>query len=246
MPAPVSLLCLPCAGASASTYLRWQRRLPCWIRLVPVELPGRGARISEAFVESYDILVERLCDDHERHCIGRYALYGHSMGGLIACGMAMRWRSLSRRLPDVLIASASPAPKHRDPDYFTDKQTDAALIAELRKQGGTPDEVFESAEMLRLTLDTLRADYRICAGYRYRRTRPLAVPIHVFAGRQDDIEAKRILAWEAETSAQFSVRWFDGGHFFIRQHEQAFLSAVVRHLLNDSVAEVPHAPAVSA
>jgi len=99
--------------------------------------------------------------------------------------------------------------------------------------------------MLRSLLDTLRADYRVCLGYRSRHDRPLAVPLHVFAGRQDDIEAGRILAWESETTAQFSVRWFDGGHFFIRQHEAAVVSEVTRRLLGDAL-EMAHGPALSA
>lgn len=226
-------------------YLRWQRALPRWVRLVPVELPGRGVRMSEFFVEHFEDLVEQLCEEHERHCGGSYALYGHSMGALIAYGMTMRWRALHRRLPEMLFASASPAPCHRDPAYFADKDTDAALIAELRKQGGTPDAVFDNTEMLHITLQALRADFRICMGYRYRTTQPLSIPIHVFAGRQDDIAADRIRAWEAETSASFSVRWFDGGHFFIRQHESGVLNFVVRHLLAKS-SEVSGASALSA
>lgn len=226
-------------------YLRWQRLLPRWIRLVPVELPGRGARMSEPFIEDFDDLVEHLCETYVRYADVRYALYGHSMGALVAYGMAMRWRKWSLRLPDVLFASASPAPMHRDPGYFVDKQTDAALIADLHKQGGTPLELFESAEMLRITLDTLRADYRVCSGYRYCAAQPLAVPIHVFAGRQDDIAPERILAWEAEASAPFSVRWFDGGHFFIRKHEHEIIDAVTRHLQKE-ISNVARAPAASA
>jgi surfactin synthase thioesterase subunit len=227
---PVALLCLPWAGASASVYLRWQHSLPRWLRVVPVELPGRGIRMAEAFMDDFDELIECLCEAHERHSAARYALYGHSMGGLIAHAMALRWRSLSRRLPEALFVSASPAPKLRNPAYFLDKQTDTALLAELRKQGGTPAEVFDSEELLQIALETLRADYRLCGGYQYRDSHPLAVPIHAFAGREDDIHVQRILAWEAETSARFSVRWFDGGHFFNRRHEQAILDDVARTL----------------
>lgn len=241
----VSLLCLPCAGASAGMYLRWRRLLPSWVRLVPVELPGRGTRMSDAFIENFEALVTHLCEEHERECDGLYALFGHSMGGLIAHGMAMHWREKGRRMPEALFVSASPAPKHRDVSYFAAKETDAALIADLRRQGGTPREVFEDPGMLRSVLDTLRADYRVCLGYRSRHDRPLAVPLHIFAGRQDDIEAGRILAWGSETSAQFSVRWFDGGHFFIRQHEAAVVSEVTRRLLGDAP-EMAHGPALSA
>lgn len=53
-PPLVSLLCLPCAGASATMYLRWRRLLPKWIQVVPVELPGRGGRLAEALVEDFD------------------------------------------------------------------------------------------------------------------------------------------------------------------------------------------------
>lgn len=211
-------------------YSRWQRALPTSIRLVPVELPGRGMRMSEEYVGEFDELVRRLCVEHERHCHGRYVLYGHSMGALIAHGMAIRWREQARRLPDALLTSASPAPRHRDPAYFRNKESDDALLADLRRQGGTPEEVFENAEMLRITLDTLRADYRICAGYQYRDSHPLPVPICAFAGRQDEIDAERILGWRDETSAHFSVRWFEGGHFFIREHEAAFLQAMTQIL----------------
>jgi surfactin synthase thioesterase subunit len=226
-------------------YLRWQRLLPAWVQLVPVELPGHGARIAEPCVESFEALVEKLCQEHAAVSNGPYALYGHSMGGLLAHGMIAHWRQQSRRLPEVLFASASPAPACRDPDYFADKSTDAKLIAELRKQDGTPREVFEDAEMLRITLDCLRADYRVCAGYRHRVAPPLPVPIHVFAGRRDDIEEARILAWESETSVRFSVQWFDGGHFFIRQHEATLLSALASDLQAVS-RMVPHARAISA
>ncbi len=46
----------------------------------------------------------------------------------------------------------------------------------------------------------------------------------------DDIEAERIHAWSAEAGGVFTLEWFDGGHFFIRQQEAAFLAALSQRL----------------
>ena len=56
------------------------------------------------------------------------------------------------------------------------------------------------------------------------------MPVHVFAGREDEIEAERIHAWSAEAGGAFSLDWFSGGHFFIREQEAAFLGALSQRL----------------
>lgn len=230
MEANVSLLCLPCAGASATMYLRWRRLLPRWIRVVPVELPGRGGRMSERLVQDFDTLVAQICSEQAEALQGDFAIFGHSMGALLAYGMTRRLQSTGRALPLALLASGSPAPSQRDPDRFADKADDASLTADLQKLGGTPQEVFESAELMRITLDTLGADYRLCESFRCRDEPPLPMPVHVFAGREDDIDAARIHAWSAEADGVFTLDWFDGGHFFIRQQETAFLAALTQRL----------------
>lgn len=226
----MSLLALPCAGASATMYLRWRRLLPEWIRLVPVELPGRGARLAEARVENFDDLVDRLCDEQAEVLQGRCALFGHSMGALLAYGMAQRQQAAHRVLPRALFVSASPAPSCQDPSRFVGRDNDAALIADLRRQGGTPEEVFRSGELLRLTLDTLAADYRVCQRFRLPASDPLPLPVHALAGRDDDIARERIEAWRREAAGLFTLDWFEGGHFFIRPHEREVVEAIVREL----------------
>ena len=228
----INLLCLPCAGASATMYMRWRRLLPAWIRVVPVELPGRGLRFAEPLVQSFDALVEQLCDEHVRDRSGHFALFGHSMGALLAYGMTQRLRALQQRLPCALFVSGSPAPSKRDASRYVNQGSDTELIVDLRRQGGTPDEVFENAELLRMTLNTLRADYRVCNSFVHRPVGPLPMPVHVFAGRNDDIAPPRLAAWQSETSMAYSLDWFEGGHFFIRQEEGLVLQVVVRELLH--------------
>lgn len=211
-------------------YLRWRRLLPPWIEVLPVELPGRGVRLGEAFVTDFDDLVERLCAEQAGAMQRRFALFGHSMGALIAWGIARRLRQTGGALPCALVVSASAAPSRRDPARFDGLQGDQALIDDLRRQGGTPEEVFASPELLRLTLDVLGADYRLCAGFRHRHDAPLPVPLHVLAGRDDDIPGDAVQGWSAEASEPCTLDWFDGGHFFIRQQEQVVLDVLARRL----------------
>ncbi|MGK6309825.1 thioesterase II family protein [Variovorax sp. DT-64] len=237
----VSLLCLPCAGASATMYLRWRRLLPGWIQILPVELPGRGARLSEAPAADFDALVERLCDEQAEAMRGCFALFGHSMGALLAWGVANRLRTRGRALPTALLVSASAAPSRRDAERFAGIDGDGALAADLRRQGGTPEAVFASEELMRITLDVLGADYRLCESFRHDRGAPLPIPLHVFAGRHDDIEAASMQAWSEEAASGFTLDWLEGGHFFIRQHEAAFLGALERRLAQTLV-RGGHAP----
>ncbi|MCI0592386.1 surfactin synthase thioesterase subunit [Chromohalobacter marismortui] len=242
---PLTLFCLPCAGASATMYLRWKARLPGWIDVQPVELPGRGTRLAEPCVEDFERLASRLCDELRGH--GRlesYALFGHSMGALLAYGMTQRLRAAGAPLPRALLASGSPAPARRDTQGLPGKHDDAALIADLRRQDGTPEEVFANPELLRITLDTLGADYRVCESFGYRESAPLNIPVHVLAGRGDAIEPACMAAWRQETDVAFSLDWFDGGHFFIRQQERQVLSALERILSGQRV-EVPDAAPVA-
>jgi surfactin synthase thioesterase subunit len=229
-------------------YLRWRRRLPSWIQVKPMELPGRGERLSEVPMESFGALAASLCDGLGPHLPGRYALFGHSMGALLACQIAHCLRARKQRLPMALLVSACAAPSRQDWKRYADKDSDASLIADLRKQDGTPEEVFENPELLSMTLGLLGADYRICASFRHQELPPLPLPIHVFGGLTDEIHVSRLEAWRLENTVNFSLDWFDGGHFFLRRHEEAFLSVLVQRLAGSSVElpDVPHAAFASA
>ena len=224
----MDLLCLPCAGASATMYWRWRPLLPSWLSLVPVELPGRGTRLGEPFAADIDALVDWVCDEVVRRPPQQpWTLLGHSMGALLAYGVACGLRERGLQLPSTLIVSGSAAPSRRDASRFAGKDTDGALIADLRRQGGTPEAVFDSPELLRIALDTLHADYRVCASYTHRAGVPLPLSVHAFAGRHDDTPPDDVEAWRSEAGGDFSAHWFDGGHFFIREQEPQVVARLV-------------------
>nr|WP_315847127.1 alpha/beta fold hydrolase [uncultured Achromobacter sp.] len=230
MAAPITLLCLPCAGASATMYLRWRRLLPAWLRVEPVELAGRGSRIADPFSAGFEEAVNDICARLRPWTSGRYALYGHSMGALLAYGAARRQSSLGLPLPQCLIASGSASPSARDNSRLARMRGHADLLDDLRRQGGTPQAVFEDEELLALTLAVLEADYALCLDYRHHDEAPLALPVHVMGGRRDDIAPERLRAWQDVSQESATLEYFDGGHFFIRDSEPAVLGAIAAHL----------------
>jgi surfactin synthase thioesterase subunit len=240
----VSLLCLPCGGASAAIYARWRLHLPRWIHLVPVELPGRGSRAHESFSCNIDELVEQLCLEHARVLETPYALFGHSMGGLLAYHMARYLQQQGRALPLMLFASASPAPSSGN-WKFSACRGDEALLRDLHRYGGTPDDVLESPEMLRMALDALAADYVLCSSFEYRGPAHLPIPLRIFGGRDDEVRQEQLAAWRRETTGSFSLHWFDGGHFYLRPHEKQVVRLIEQQLTDTLKTRKENSEAVS-
>src|SRR5690606_29795446 len=84
----MQLFCLAHAGASAMPYARWRKRLPRWLEVCPLELPGRGAREGEPLCKELPALLADLKRAWLRECSGPYLLWGHSLGAMLAFELA--------------------------------------------------------------------------------------------------------------------------------------------------------------
>lgn len=230
----LTLFCFPCAGASATNYLRWRRQVPAWLRIEPVEPPGRGSRLNEALLRDYGAAVDDLSTILLRRVQGRYALFGHSMGALLAYGCALRLARTGAPPPSALAVAAAAAPTQRPP-RANRQRPDTELIDDLRRLDGAPKELFEDQAVLRATLDTLAADYDVCDSFAMTRERQLSIPIFVYGGTADSIGGEQLSAWRRESSEASTVTMFEGGHFFLRERETLFL----RQLANDLSAASP-------
>jgi surfactin synthase thioesterase subunit len=225
----VNLLCLPYSGASAMVYSRWRRKLPAWLQVRPVELPGRGARLGEALHTDMQALARQLASEQRLAANAPYALLGHSLGALVAFELAHELQALGCPPPLALFACGTAAPTRRE-DYdganWREPKSDEALLAELRKLGGTPEEVLANEELMSLTLPVVRADFLLCGRYAYRQRAPLHCPLHVLGGDTDRASAEQLQAWRRESQGKFSLEMFPGGHFFIHEHEDRVLGAL--------------------
>ncbi|WP_123409880.1 thioesterase II family protein [Pseudomonas frederiksbergensis] len=241
----LTLLCLPYSGASAMVYSRWRRKLPEWLHLQPVELPGRGARFDEPLQTDLRALAMQLAKELRPTLKAPYALFGHSLGALMACELAHALRALGCPEPVALFASGTAAPTMRA-DYdrgFAEPKTDAELIDQLRTLNGTSEEVLANEELMSLTLPILRADFLLCGRFQPVQRPLLKCPVHVLGGKADKATTEQLIGWSKETHGSFSVDMLAGGHFFIHEHEAKVLRVIKDQL---DVHHRRHAMAVGA
>ncbi len=106
------LFCLPFAGGGATAYHRWIGGILAGIDVARVKLPGRENRLGEPLFTDLPSLVDTLVEElilwlEERP----FALYGHSMGALLAFELAREIRRRHRMLPVHLFVSGCQAPQ---------------------------------------------------------------------------------------------------------------------------------------
>ena len=88
---------------------------------------------------------------------------------------------------------------------------------------------------MELALPVLRADTAFYREYVYHPESPLGIPIFAYGGREDpNVRPEHLEAWREQTTAGFSRREFDGGHFFIRSAREEFLAALLEDLQEQS------------
>jgi surfactin synthase thioesterase subunit len=232
MNATVRLFCLPYSGSSASVYASWRRKLPAWIEVVPLELPGRGWRAAEALEGTMGGLVGRLLPEVLRSLRRPYAFFGHSLGAVVAYELACELLVHHGEAPSLLFVSAASAPSRRDGGPLGALDTDADLVSELRRLKGTPEAVLQNEELLRLVLPVVRADFGVSAAYEYRPRPKLRTPIQAIVGAGDPAtaEIERTRAWAQHTSGPFALARVPGDHFFLHTHERELLELITRRL----------------
>lgn len=230
--ASLKLFCFPYAGGSANIYRSWQQHMPLGVSLCLVHLPGRARRFSELPFTRLDSLLAALTETIVPEIKGEFAFLGHSMGALISFELARRLRD-SSYLPRAIFLSGYPAPQAcpKEPTRFDLPEEE--FIVQLNSLNGTPKDLLENLETRHLFLPTIRADFEIVEMYQYVHQAPLACPIYVYGGLEDlEVPVERLPAWKEQTSGQFKMTIFPGGHFFIHTCEEFF--RVVRADLQDS------------
>jgi medium-chain acyl-[acyl-carrier-protein] hydrolase len=211
------LFCIPYAGGAASAYRGWAEGLPDDVEVCPIQLPGRGSRFREAPFRNMADLVPALAAGLLPLLDLPFALFGHSMGAVVAFELARELRRRGGRPPVLLALSGHQAPPRPDPKPPISHLPDEEFLSEVQtRYDGIRPEVLAEKELLQLLLPVLRADVQLLESYTYAQEPPLDCPISCFGGEDDPhVSLADLEAWGDETRGSLRVRTFPGGHFFV-------------------------------
>lgn len=231
MPEETLLFCLPHAGGSAGFYLPLAEHLPRWLRLVPVELPGRGRRSIEPPCGDFEQLAEdvaaRIRGGLEWSGQPRYAVFGHSLGAILAFYEA---RKLKAHPPFHVFLSSPPIFHPRGTEQGEETRCCHNLPREkflvmLREMGGLTDEVMNSPALIEYAEPVIRADFAALETWFPPLWPPLDLPFTLFSG---EAENRPLSHWAARTTGTFASYRFPGGHFYLTAHWEKLAALIVR------------------
>lgn len=222
--AKVRLFCFPYAGGSGSIFSSWPKQLPSFVEVCPLHLPGRGSRFRESPYTHLSRLVEDTTQVIQLLLDKPFAFFGHSMGAIIGFELIRQMREQNQPTPFCFFASGRSAPHVPFKSRRTHDMDEPTFIKELRSLNGTPREILGHAELMRLMIPALRADFEMCETYVYTSRPPLTCAISAFGGTRDnDVKQSHLEAWRQQTSFLFSLHMFAGDHFFLNSAESQLL-----------------------
>lgn len=229
--AQLQLIGFPYAGGSAGIFRAWEAELPSWVALRAVETPGHGTRLRERPFTNIVLLANAVVRALRPLWEHPFALFGYSVGSLLAFEVARLLRQQGLPAPVHLLCAAYRAPTLPASGEPLHTLARPELIAELRRLGGTPEEVLSCDELLDVLLPTLRADFTLDETYAYTAAPPLDCPITVFGGLRDTRAPRHVLSdWSAQTRQRFRLRLCPGDHFFLNSARSVLLRGVTEEL----------------
>lgn len=223
------LFCFHHAGGSAAVFRDWMK----WSRdicVLPVELPGKATRMGEPYARNMEEVAREVSGEIAKMAAGKsIALYGHSMGAALAFSTACHLEEQGIPVQKLLV-SGRHSPRDTVVDGYRTGMPDEALIAELRRVGGTPEEFLQSEEILRFILPPLKADYQVNDSYVYHNQK-VNCDISAYAGtRDEDAPLELMTGWLEVTRGAFQLQEISGTHFFPIEQGQDFWQKIETEL----------------
>jgi medium-chain acyl-[acyl-carrier-protein] hydrolase len=222
------LFCMPYAGGGVAPYRLWYKSLPEDVEVVAVQLPGREARLREAPLPSIAAMVDAVRPAIDAKLDLPFAVFGHSMGALMAFELTAALEHNGSRAPSRLFVSARRSPDEPDPKPPVHALPEPEFLDALQERyGAIPDAVRNEPELLELLLPVLRADIRAVETYTPTPGATVRCPVHVYGGENDTHPfPKQLPVWERVVQQPITLRLFPGDHFYLNSQREALTADI--------------------
>lgn len=214
------LFCIPYAGGSISAFHGLKDHIKSDVQVIGLELPGRGTRYSEPLCQSFNDLLEDLYKYVENEVDNsQFALFGHSLGGLLAYELSYMIKERTNREPLHIFFSGINAPSLKDIVTDIHKLPDNELQIAIRELGGTPEFILKN-EIFTVFQPIIRSDFKVYDNYVFTpKKERLDCDISILNGDKDkNIEFERLETWKDCTNKNCYFYTFAGGHFYLFDH----------------------------
>ena len=229
--ARLRMFCFPYAGGGASAFRGWGASMPREVEVCPVQLPGREGRLREPAFTRADELIAAVAEALTPWLDLPFVFFGHSMGAMIGFELTRELRRKGRTLPLHLFVAGRRAPQIPAREEPIHDLPEPEFIERVRELNGTPEEVLQHAELMKLLIPLLRADFAMNETYEWVEEAPIDIGISAFGGLTDpDVTREDVEAWSVHTRGRFRMRMMPGDHFFLHTQKDIILESVARDL----------------
>ncbi|CAM4286807.1 Phenyloxazoline synthase MbtB [Mycobacterium basiliense] len=213
-----ALYIFPHAGGTAKDYVAFSKEFSSDVKRIAVQYPGQQDGFGLPPLESIPTLAEEIFAMMKPSAptANPVAFFGHSMGGMLAFEVALRFQSAGHRVLAFFVSACS-APGHVRYKHLK-SYSDNDMLDLIARMTGTNPDFFADEEFRVGVLPTLRA-VRAIAGYSCAPETKLSCPIHAYIGDKDWIATQEDMdPWRDRTSEEFSIRAFPGDHFYLNNN----------------------------
>lgn len=224
-----SLACLPFAGSGAGFYRPWRKLESNRFTVIPLQLPGREEQFRQEPFTDAATAARRLAPDLIRQAgENPVAIYGHSLGAILAFELARELERLGQVRLIHLFPSGSPGPWTSRPRRATGLDNED-FLARVLEFAGYQHEAFNDPEMRDLFLPLLRADVAMHENYVPSEAPALRVSVTAMRGADDAlVPASDLTQWAETTSGPFDMLEIPGGHMYLVDEPERTLATIER------------------
>jgi medium-chain acyl-[acyl-carrier-protein] hydrolase len=186
------------------------------IEVTALQLPGRETRFDEQRETDITQLVNRIVDALQGYLDKPFAMFGYSLGALLAFEVTRELRRRGLAMPVHLFIAAMRAPQTPRVHPPLAGLDDESFIQQIEHYYSPQNEAWNIAELREMILPVLKDDIALAEGYNYTDETPISPPIDAYAGDQDlGAPPELVQRWSEQTTGKMTYHRFPGSHFFI-------------------------------